>query len=159
ELRLGSRVVGVDDAGLDVDDGERLDARTKIWAAGVQASPLGRILAARSVAAVDRAGRVKVNPDCSVPNHPEVFVIGDLMALDALPGLAQVAMQSGLHAAETIKRRLRGQPAKPFHYVDLGTMATIARFRAVAKVGRVQLSGFGAWLLWLVIHIAFLTGF
>ena len=81
------------------------------------------------------------------------------MALDGLPGLAQVAMQSGYHAAETIKRRLRGHESKPFHYVDLGTMATIARFRAVASVGRVQLSGFVAWLLWLVIHIAFLTGF
>ena len=149
ELRLGSRVVGVDETGLDVSSGEgetgRIETRTKIWAAGVQASPLGRMLTERAGATVDRAGRVEVAPDCSLPGHPEVFVVGDLMALNGLPGLAEVAMQSGRHSARTIVRRLRGRPTKPFRYVDLGTMATIARFRALVvhrtapdrRVGRV----------------------
>jgi NADH:ubiquinone reductase (H+-translocating) len=163
EMRLGTRVVGVDEGGVDIVDGDgetgRIEARTKIWAAGVQASPLGRLLADRAGAAVDRAGRVAVEADCSVPGHPEVFVVGDLMALDGLPGLAEVAMQSGHHSARTIVRRLRGRDAKPFRYIDLGSMATIARFRAVATVGRLQLSGFVGWMLWLVVHLAFLTGF
>jgi NADH dehydrogenase len=158
ELRLGARVVGVDATGLDVDGG-RIEARTKIWAAGVQASSLGRLLADRAGAAVDRAGRVQVQPDCSLPGHPEVFVVGDLMALNGLPGLAEVAMQSGHHAARTIVRRLRGEPPAPFRYRDLGTMATISRFRAVAVIGRLQVGGVVGWLMWLVVHLAFLTGF
>ena len=101
EVRLGTRVVGVDETGLDLE-GDRIEARTKIWAAGVQASPLGRLLADRAGAAVDRSGRVEVQPDCSLPGHPELFVVGDLMALNGLPGLAEVAMQSGHHAARTI---------------------------------------------------------
>ena len=140
EVRLGTRVVGVDETGLDVvsRDGEaaRIESRTKIWAAGVQA------LTARdgcsptdAGATVDRAGRVEVEADCSLPGHPELFVVGDLMALNGLPGLAEVAMQSGHHAARTIVRRLRGREAKPFRYIDLGTMATIARFRAVVSIG------------------------
>jgi NADH dehydrogenase len=159
ELRLGSRVVGVDATGVDLDGGTRVEARTKIWAAGVKASPIGTLVAARSGAVVDRAGRVEVEPDCSLPGHPEVFVIGDLMALDGLTGLAEVAMQSGHHAARTIVGRLRGKESKPFHYVDLGTMATVSRFRAVAGIGRFQLSGPVAWLMWLVVHLAFLNGF
>ena len=163
ELRLGTRVVGVDEAGLQLSnaDGEsgRIEARTKIWAAGVQASPLGRMLAERAGAAVDRAGRVQVGPDCSLPGHPEVFVVGDLMALNGLPGLAEVAMQSGRHSAKTIVRRLRGREPKDFRYLDLGTMATIARFRAIASIGRLQLTGFVGWLLWLIVHIVYLTGF
>ena len=163
ELRLGTRVVGVDEAGLQVSnaDGEsgRIEAHTKIWAAGVQASPLGRMLAERAGAAVDRSGRVQVGPDCSLPGHPEVFVVGDLMALDGLPGLAEVAMQSGRHSANTIVRRLRGREPKDFRYLDLGTMATIARFRAIASIGRLQLTGFVGWLLWLIVHIVYLTGF
>jgi NADH:ubiquinone reductase (H+-translocating) len=158
ELRLGSPVVGVDETGLDVDGG-RVEARTKIWAAGVQASPLGRLLAARADVEVDRSGRPKVQPDCSLPGHPEVFVVGDLMSLNGLPGVAEVAMQSGHHAAKTIVRQLRGRPSEPLRYHDLGTMATIARFRAVASIGRLQISGFPAWVLWLVVHMAFLTGF
>src|SRR5262249_52732428 len=149
EVRLGTRVVGVDETGLDVatTDGEtgRIEARTKIWAAGVQASPLGRLLADRAGATVDRSGRVQVQPDCSLPGHPELFVVGDLMALNSLPGLAEVAMQSGHHAARTIVRRLRGREPKPFRYIDLGTMATIARFRAVVTVGRLQIAGFVGW--------------
>ena len=159
EVRLGTKVIGVDSTGLDLEGGDRLEARTKIWAAGVQASALGRIVAERTGAVLDRSGRVEVNPDCSVPGHPEVFVVGDLMALNGLPGLAEVAMQSGHHAAQTIVARLRGHEPKPLRYIDLGTMATISRFRAVASVGRLQLSGFVAWLLWLAVHLAFLTGF
>src|SRR6188472_1596931 len=140
ELRLGSKVIGVDATGLDTEAG-RIEAHTKIWAAGVQAAPLGRLLAERAGVEVDRAGRVQVQPDCSLANHPELFVVGDGMALNGLPGLAEVAMQSGHHAATTVTRRLRGQPSKPFRYVDLGTMSTIARFRAVATVGRLQFSG------------------
>ena len=100
-----------------------------------------------------------VEPDCSLPGHPEVFVVGDLMALDDLPGVAEVAMQSGAHAAHTIVRRLEGKPAKAFRYRDLGTLAVISRFRAVAKVGPLRVGGFVGWLLWLVVHITFLTGF
>jgi NADH dehydrogenase FAD-containing subunit len=137
ELRLGTRVVGVDAAGLDIEGG-RIEARTKIWAAGVQASSLGRLLADRAQATVDRAGRVQVAPDCSLPGQPEVFVVGDLMALDGLPGVAEVALQSGHHAARTILRRLRGEEPRPFHYRDLGTMATISRFRAVAGIGPIH---------------------
>jgi NADH dehydrogenase len=158
DVRLGTRVVGVDETGLDVERG-RIGARTKIWAAGVQASPLGRMLAERNGSAVDRSGRVEVHPDCSLPGRPEVFVVGDLMALDGLPGLARVAIESGRHAARTITRGLGGRPPEPFRYRDLGTMATIARFRAVVSIGPLQISGFVGWLMWLVVHLAFLTGF
>jgi len=163
ELRLGARVVGVDQTGLDIAgaDGQtdRIEARTKIWAAGVEGSPLGRLLAERTGASVDRAGRVEVAPDCSLPGHPELFVVGDLMSLNGLPGLAEVAMQSGHHAAKTITRRLRGRDPKPFRYIDLGTMATIARFRAVVSIGRFGFGGFIGWAMWLIVHLAFMTGF
>lgn len=157
-------VTGVDAEALDVThkDGstDRIDARTMIWAAGVQASPLGRNLGEQSGASVDRAGRVTVAADCTLPGHPEVFVIGDLMSLDHLPGLAEVAMQSGVHAARTIARRLDGDAnPRPFHYHDLGTMATISRFRAVVSIGRVNITGLLGWLMWLVVHLVFLTGF
>jgi len=106
------------------------------------------------------AGRVKVEPDLTLPGHPEIFVIGDLMNLGGLPGVAQVAIQSGRHAAETIARRVGGDTARrPFRYRDLGTMATISRFRALAVAGRIEAVGFGAWLLWLVVHVVGLTGF
>jgi NADH dehydrogenase len=157
-------VTGVDDDGLDVAQNDqpngRIEARTRIWAAGVQASPLGAILAEQSDATVDRAGRVAVLPDCTLPGHSEVFVIGDLMSLDHLPGVAEVAMQSGVHAARTIARRLGGDTAeRPFRYRDLGTMATIARFRAVVYIGRLRVTGLAGWLMWLLVHLAFLTGF
>jgi NADH dehydrogenase len=101
-----------------------------------------------------------VAPDCSVPGDPEIFVVGDLMALDDLPALAEVAMQSGTHAAHTIARRLRGDATtKPLRYRDLGTLAVISRFRAVAHIGPVQVGGFIGWTLWLVVHVTFLTGF
>ncbi|MDQ1490854.1 MAG: hypothetical protein QOJ23_3368 [Actinomycetota bacterium] len=163
DVRLRTLVTGIDRGGLDVrheDRSGRIEAGTKIWAAGVQASPLGRMLADQSQATVDRAGRVSVRPDCTLPDHPEVFVVGDLMGLADLPGVAEVAMQSGLHAARTITRRLKGDTApRPFRYRDLGTMATIARFRAVVSVGRLRISGFPAWVMWLFVHLAFLTGF
>ena len=164
ETELGTTVTGVDEHGIDVvgPDGSpgRIEARTKVWAAGVRASALGTRLAERTGAAVDRSGRVAVRPDCTLPGHPEVFVIGDLMSLSDLPGVAEVAMQSGRHAARTIVRRLRGDvEPREFRYHDLGTMATISRFRAIASFGRVRVGGALAWLLWLVVHLAFLTGF
>jgi NADH dehydrogenase len=164
EVRLQTTVTGVDAAGLDIASPDglngRIDAHTKIWAAGVQASPLGAILAEQASAEIDRAGRVAVSPDCSLPGYPEIFVVGDLMSLNQLPGVAEVAMQSGAHAAHTITRRLKGHTEpRPFKYRDLGTMATIARFRAVASIGRVRVAGFAGWLMWLVVHLAFMTGF
>ena len=164
EIHLGTRVTGVDGAGLEIQnrDGSigRIEANTKVWAAGVQASPLGAILAEQTGAQVDRAGRIAVLPDCTVPGHPEVFVLGDLMSLDHLPGVAEVAMQSGLYAGKTIARRLSDDSETgAFRYHDVGTMATIARFRAVAWCGRFRVTGGIAWLLWLVVHLAFLTGY
>jgi NADH:ubiquinone reductase (H+-translocating) len=164
ETQLGTRVTGVDERRLDVvgPDGlpARIEARTKVWAAGVKASSLGSRLAEQTGATVDRSGRVAVLPDCTLPGHPEVFVIGDLMSLGDLPGVAEVAMQSGRHAARTIARRLRGsEERREFRYHDLGTMATVARFRAVASFGPVRIGEAVAWLPWLVVHLAFLTGF
>ena len=125
----------------------------------MRAAGLGPILAGAAGAETDRAGRVKVNPDCSLPTHPEVFVVGDLMALGDLPYVAEMAMQSGAHAAHSIVRRLDGKPTKPFRYRDLGTVAVISRFTAVAQIGPVKVGGFVGWLIWLVVHITFLTGF
>ena len=122
---------------------------------------MAKTLAEQTGAEVDRAGRVKVKPDCTLPGHPEIFVIGDMMALNGLPGVAQVAMQQGKYAAKTINARLKGQPAPaPFHYLDKGSMATVSRFHAVASVGsRIRLAGFIAWLMWLAVHIVYLIGF
>jgi NADH dehydrogenase len=164
EVRLQTTVTSVDATGLDITTPEglksRIDAYTKIWAAGVTASPLGAILAEQTGAVIDRAGRVAVAPDCSLPGYPEIFVVGDMMSLNQLPGVAEVAMQSGRHASRTITRRLKGH-TKPraFHYHDLGTMATIARFRAVVSVRRIRVAGLAGWLMWLVVHLAFMTGF
>jgi NADH dehydrogenase len=164
EVRLQSLVTNVDQGGVDVTnpDGstERIQALVKIWAAGVQASPLGTTLARQSGAEVDRAGRVTVLPDCTLPGHPEVFVIGDMINLNRLPGVAEVAMQTGIHAARTIKRRVKGKSGEhAFRYIDLGSMATIARFRAVVYTGRVRFAGLIGWLAWLFVHLVFLTGF
>lgn len=164
EVRTGWMVDGVDERGVDLrrpDGGkDRIPARTKVWAAGMSASPLGRQLAAQTGAAVDRMGRVQVLPDCTLPGHPEIFVIGDMMALDGLPGLAEVAIQSGLHAARTIRRRLEGDATpRRFKYHDLGSLAIVSRFGAVARFHRVGIEGFAAWLVWLVVHLTFLTGF
>jgi NADH:quinone reductase (non-electrogenic) len=131
-----------------------------LWAAGVAASSLGRKLGVP----VDRAGRVLVNPDLSIPGYPEVFVIGDLAALKDesgkwLPGVAPVAMQEGRATAQNIRRELGGQPRRNFHYVDKGSLATIGRAAAVAQFGKLHISGFIAWLSWLFVHIFFLIGF
>jgi NADH dehydrogenase len=163
EIHLNAMVtdVTVEDVEITKGDGskERVGAATKVWAAGTRASALGASLAEATGAEVDKAGRVVVEPDCSLPGYPEVFVVGDLMALDDLPGVAEVAIQTGAHAAHSIVRKLQGKDPKPFRYHDLGTLATIARFRAVAHIGPLQLDGFVGWLLWLVVHITFLTGF
>ncbi|HWO50348.1 MAG TPA: NAD(P)/FAD-dependent oxidoreductase, partial [Ornithinibacter sp.] len=164
DVRLGTKVTDVDATGITVmepDGGStRIEALTKVWAAGVQASPLGRQIAEQSGAGVDRAGRVQVLPDLTVPGHPEVFVVGDMMALDGLPGVAQVAIQGARFAAKQITRRLDGTPLEPrFEYVDKGSMATISRFSAVASIGRLRFSGFFAWVLWLAIHLVYIIGF
>jgi NADH dehydrogenase len=163
EVHTGSIVIGVDADGVDVKgpDGTvtRYPAKTKIWAAGVSASPLAKILADASGAEVDRAGRVKVQPDCSLPGHPEVFVVGDMMNLNDLPGVAEVALQTGIHAARTIKRRLEGEEPQPFKYRDLGSMAAVSRRRAVVSFHGVRVSGWLGWLMWMFVHLAFLTGF
>ena len=164
EVMLGAMVTDVDERGLEVKhkDGrtERLEAVTKMWAAGVQGSELGRTLAEQTGAPLDRVGRIGVNPDLTLPGYPEVFVVGDMIALDNLPGVAQVAIQGAKYAAKTIDGRLEGKPPlKPFKYFDKGSMATISRFRAVAMIGRLRLTGFIAWLMWLAVHLVYITGF
>jgi NADH:quinone reductase (non-electrogenic) len=164
EVKTSMPVVDVDNLGITVKhpDGseERIEALTKMWAAGVAASPLGALVASQTGAEVDRAGRVRVQPDLTLPGHPEVFVIGDMIALDDLPGVAQVAIQTGRFAARRIIDRLAGESADaPFRYHDKGSMATISRFSAVAMIGPLRLSGFVAWLLWLGVHIVYITGF
>jgi NADH dehydrogenase len=138
---------------------ERIETRTVLWAAGVMGSRLGKALGVP----LDRAGRVVVEPDLSVPGHPEVFVVGDLASLvidgKPVPGVAPAAMQEGRHTAKNILRAIRGQPALPFRYHDKGTLATIGRSAAVADLGKIKLSGPVAWLAWLFIHILFLIGF
>jgi NADH dehydrogenase len=156
EVRVG---LPVSDLGADfVEIGsERVDARTIIWAAGVRASPLTSDLGVP----VDKAGRIWVEDDLSVPDRPEVFVIGDLIAKTQdgrpLPGVAQLAMQSGKHAGKNVLASVAGRARQPFRYVDRGSMATIGRNKAVAQIGRMQFSGFFAWWLWLAIHVLFLV--
>jgi len=163
ELRMGVRVTAVDDESVTFEapgGAERVEARTVIWAAGVQASPLARLLAEASGAVCDRAGRIETRPDCTLPKHPEVFAIGDMASLDRLPGVAEVAMQQGLYAARAIRLRLAGKPEnRPFHYRDLGSMATVGRFRAVVSLKGLRLSGLVGWLTWAAVHLTFLTGF
>ncbi len=164
EVQLGAMVTDVDERGLVVEDKDgnerRIDAVTKIWAAGVQASPLAETLAKQSGASLDRAGRIGVNPDLTLPGHPEVFVVGDMIALNNLPGVAQVAIQGAKFAAKEIKARVKGKaPQEPFKYFDKGSMATISRWNAVAMIGKLRLSGFIAWLMWLGVHLIYLTGF
>jgi len=168
EVELDTRVVAVDATGIEVETvrgHERIESMTKVWAAGVAAPPLARKLAEAAGAKTDRSGRVFVNPDGTLPGHPEIFAVGDVMVLDdghgsALPGVAQVAIQGGRHAAGQIKRRLAGKPdGQPFQYFDKGSLATISRFSAVASVGRIRTHGFLAWLLWLGVHLLYLVGF
>jgi len=150
----GRMVTGVDADGVQMGS-ERLSAKTVIWAAGVAASPLGASLGAP----LDRAGRVRVEPDLSVPGHPEILVAGDLAAVEGVPGIAPAAKQMGKHVAANMLRSLRGLEPKPFRYRDYGQLATIGRNAAVAVIGKLKLSGFPAWLVWLVAHIYFLINF
>ncbi|MEJ7794111.1 MAG: NAD(P)/FAD-dependent oxidoreductase [Nocardioides sp.] len=164
EVMLGTMVTDVDERGIEVKykDGstDRINAVTKIWAAGVQANPLAKTLSEQTGAPLDRAGRIAVNPDLTLPGHPEVFVVGDMIALDNLPGVAQVAIQGAKYAAKEIDGRLRGKaPQPPFKYNDLGSMAIISRFNAVAMVGKLRLTGVIAWLMWLAVHLIYITGF
>lgn len=164
EIWTGWKVVDVDADAVTVEDADgdrrRLPSSCKVWAAGVQGAAIGRVLAERAGAETDRAGRVKVTPSCALPGHPDVFVIGDLMSLDGLPGVAQVAMQSGEHVADQIRRHVAGEPTgQPFVYRDKGSMATVSRFFAVAKVGRLEVAGVTAWALWLGVHLVYLVGF
>jgi NADH dehydrogenase len=151
---LEKRITGVDGEGVSMGE-ERIAARTVLWAAGVASSPLGRSLGAP----LDRAGRVQVEPDLSVPGHPEVFVVGDLATVKGVPGIAPAAKQMGRHAALNVVNTLKGKPRAPFHYRDYGQLATIGRNAAVAYFGRVKLSGYPAWVVWLVAHIYFLINF
>jgi NADH dehydrogenase len=164
EVLLGAMVTDVDERGIEVTykDGrtERINAVTKIWAAGVQASGLARTLSEQTGAPLDRAGRIAVNPDLTLPGHPEVFVVGDMIALDDLPGVAQVAIQGAKYAAREIDGRLKGKaPQPPFKYFDKGSMAIISRFNAVAMIGKLRFRGFLAWLAWLAVHLIYITGF
>ena len=158
EVLLDRRVTGIDAGGVTMGD-LRIASRTVLWAAGVAMSPLGAQLGAP----LDRAGRVLVAPDLSVPGHPEIFVVGDLAAFEQdgewLPGVAQPAMQEGGHAARNAVRLIKGEATEPFRYLDKGIMATIGRAAAVARVGRFEFGGFFAWLLGVFIHIWYLIGF
>jgi len=159
DVWTGKYVTAIDGTGVTVAD-QHVPAATTLWAAGVQASSLAKSLGTE----LDRAGRVVVNPDLSVPGHPNVFVIGDLCALkdesgNQLPGVAPVAIQQGRCAARNIVRACQGQKGKPFQYRDRGSLATIGRAAAVADLGFVKFSGFVAWLAWLFVHIFFLIGY
>jgi len=159
EVRTNAMVTNVE-PGCVIVGNERLPATVILWSAGVSASPLGKMLGAPT----DRAGRMQVSSDLSVPEHPEVFVTGDLAASKMkdgklVPGLAPAAIQMGKFAARQIKRNLKGKPREEFHYVDKGTLATIGRSKAVADLGKLHFSGYFAWLAWLFIHLLFLIGF
>jgi NADH dehydrogenase len=168
EVKCGAMVQHVDTGGLTIKSGERTDfvaAKTVIWAGGITASPLGKILATRTKAEIDKGGRIKVQPDLSVPSYPDIYVVGDLaLAADEhgkpLPGMAQVAMQGGVYAAKSILRKVKGQPPlPPFRYFDKGSLAVIGRAAAVANAFGVHLSGFLAWLVWVFIHLMYLVTF
>ena len=171
EQHMHSVVTQVDADGLSVraEDGSvtRYEAATVLWTAGVAAPPVATAVAHATGAKQDRAGRIEVGPDLSIPGHPEIMVTGDVMSLNKLPGVAEVAMQTGLYAGRRIRREVAGDArepagaatAKPFRYYDLGSAAYISRGRAVVSVGRLQFAGFPGWVVWLFIHIGFLTGY
>lgn len=167
EVQLNAMVSDVNARGIvvrDPDDNERyIEAACKIWSAGVSASPLGKILADQTGAETDRAGRVMVNKDLSLPGQPNIFVVGDMMSLDKLPGVAQVAIQGGKYAAKQIIAEAEGKQTpdqrKPFKYFDKGSMAAVSQYSAVVKIGKFELSGFIAWVMWLIVHLAYLIGF
>ncbi|MBV9319571.1 MAG: NAD(P)/FAD-dependent oxidoreductase, partial [Mycobacterium sp.] len=182
EIQLGSTVVDVDRDGLTVKDSvgtnRRIESACKVWSAGVSASPLGKQIAEQAGVELDRSGRVVVLPDLTVAGHPNVFVVGDMASIPGVPGMAQGAIQGANYAARAIRAELK--PAiptarqlfryavrepfhsavrEPFHYIDKGSMATVSRFSAVAKVGPLELGGFVAWLAWLLLHLVYLVGF
>jgi NADH dehydrogenase len=158
KVMVGMPVGAIDRHGVTID-GQRIESSTVLWAAGVAASPLARSLGVP----LDRVGRVKVQGDLTIPGSPDLYVIGDLASLEqdgkAMPGVAPAAIQMGRHAGKQIMRSLRGQPPRPFHYHDQGSLATIGKAAAVAEVAGLTLSGFIAWLAWLIIHISSLIGF
>ncbi len=164
----GTRVTSIDSLGVTVQTGdreERIATRTVLWAAGVRASSLGKVLAARAAAPLDRAGRVLVAPDLTLPGHPEIFAIGDLASFThqggkPLPGVAPVAMQQGRYVAALVRRRVNGEAAPaPFHYVNKGNLATVGRNKAVAEFGSLHISGFLAWFVWVFVHLMYLVEF
>jgi NADH dehydrogenase len=166
EIQLGATVTDVDRDGITVKDSDgttrRIESACKVWSAGVSASPLGSDLAEQSAVELDRSGRVKVLPDLSIPGHPNVFVIGDMAAVEGVPGVAQGAIQGAKYATKAIKAELAGadpSQREPFEYFDKGSMATVSRFSAVAKIGPLEFSGLIAWLAWLVLHLFYLVGF
>jgi NADH dehydrogenase len=155
EVRTEALVEEIDDDGVTLADGTRIETATVLWAAGVKASPLAAGLGAE----LDRAGRAIVTPDLSLPSHPDIFVIGDLASIPGVPGVAPAAMQQGRHVARQIIADRAGRPRTPFRYRDKGSLATIGRARAVADIGPFRFSGYPAWVAWLAIHIFFLIGF
>jgi len=166
-VRTSATVTGVTKESVTVSEGDRTETiptRTVLWAAGVLGSPLGRIVAQETGATIDRAGRVSVEPDLTVPGRPEIFVIGDLANFvhqtgKPLPGVAQPAIQEGRYVAGVIARRLRGEKSRPFRYLDKGSLATIGRGAAVADLNGLRLSGFPAWLLWIFVHLLYIVEF
>ncbi|MDF2582152.1 MAG: dehydrogenase, partial [Mycobacterium sp.] len=175
EIQLNAMVTDVDRNGITVKDQDgtlrRIESASKVWSAGVAASPLGRDLAAQSETEIDRAGRVIVNPDLSIPGHPNVFVIGDMAFVPGVPGMAQGAIQGGKYVAAIVKNeaaaRAHGtkpKPRVPFKYFDKGSMATVSKWNAVAQIplgekNKFEFSGFFAWLAWLGLHLIYLVGF
>ncbi|HEY7054606.1 MAG TPA: NAD(P)/FAD-dependent oxidoreductase [Mycobacterium sp.] len=168
EIQLNAMVTNVDYLGITIKDKDgderRIECACKVWSAGVQANPLGKMVAEQSDGTeTDRAGRVVVEPDLTVKGHPYVFVVGDLMAVAGVPGMAQGAIQGASYAAKAIKRAVKGHddPANrdPFKYRDKGSMATISRHSAVAKIGKLEFGGYFAWLAWLGLHLLYLVGF
>ena len=164
EMHMGSIVTSVDGSGVVVRDHDgnetHYDAGTVLWTAGIEAPPIAEALAKATGAERDRSGRIAVRDDLTISGYPEISVVGDMMSLRKLPGVAEVAMQAGLYAGHRVRRELTGQGTSgPFRYRDLGSAAYISRGRAVVSAGPVRLSGFAGWVVWLFIHIAFLTGF
>lgn len=165
-VKLGAMVTDVNDEGItykNMADGteEFIPSYCKIWSAGVSASPLGKILAEQTGAETDRPGRVVVNDDMSVGNKKNIFAIGDMSNRENLPGVAQVAIQGGEYVADVIKNEVSDENYQrtPFSYYDKGSMATVSRFSAVAKMGKLEVTGFVGWLMWLAVHLMFLVGF
>ncbi len=155
EVRTDALVDSIDESGVVLTDGSRIDAGTVLWAAGVSASPLGAMVGGET----DRSGRVTADPDLSVPGHPDVFVVGDLARLEGVPGVAPAAMQMGRHAGRMVTADLEQRPRTVFHYRNKGSLATIGRARGVADFGWMRFSGFAAWAAWLGVHIFYLIGF